>query len=334
MLTLTEAFRKLRSVKVLVIGDFLLDVYTKGCATRISPEAPIPVLLVSEVIQLPGGAGNVALNLKALGAEVSLIGRVGADQTGKNLIKLLLDEGIETKGLFREESFTTPLKNRFIADGQQLIRADYEVIEPITEEIEAHAIAYIKKHLSEFDIVCVSDYGKGFLSENLLSLILKEGKKIGVKVIVDPKGRDFSKYDGAYLIKPNNKEAYLAADAESVTPLEEVAKKIFSKVGADYLLITRSDKGMTLFSKEDLRGINFTVTKKSVADVTGAGDTALAMIAFGIANELTFDHAISLANIASGISVETVGCKAVKLSEISRRLFTKNRIHRIFNEIR
>ncbi len=334
MLTLSESLRNLRPVKALVIGDFLLDVYTKGKVNRISPEAPIPVLHVSEVSQLPGGAGNVALNLRALGAEVSLIGRVGSDQIGKNLIKLLLEEGVEVNGLFREEGFSTPLKNRFIAEGQQLIRADYETIEKVTERVEADALAYVKTYMTKFDIVCISDYGKGFLSENLLEAVLSEGKRLGVKVIVDPKGKDFSKYKGAYLIKPNNNEAYLAADCDSTAPLEEVAKKIFRKVDAEYLLITRSDQGMTLFSKEEQKGENFSVTKKSVIDVTGAGDTALAMIAMGIANGVPFDHTIKLANLASGISVESVGCKAVKLSEISRRLFTKNRLSKIFSVLK
>ncbi len=332
MLTLTEAFSHIKSIKVLVVGDFLLDVYTKGKVERISPEAPVPVLLVSEITQSPGGAGNVALNLAALGAEVSSIGRIGYDDAGRKIVDFMTDEGIETCKIFIQEGYKTPLKNRFLADGQQLMRTDYETLTPITESIEKEACTYIRRHLHEFDIVAVSDYGKGFLSNNLLETILDEGRKNDIRVIVDPKGKDFSKYRGAYLIKPNNKEAYMAADCENQIAVEEVAKKIFKQVDTEHLLITRSDKGMSLFSKNYDGVQNFPAVKKDVLDVTGAGDTALAMITFGIANGLCFAHTIALANIASGLAIEKVGCASIRLTDVAGRLLESEPLSKIFWE--
>ncbi len=329
---LTEAFGNITSVKVLVIGDFLFDVYTKGKVERISPEAPVPVLLVSEVSELPGGAGNVALNLVALGAKTSVIGRIGKDRAGEALKALLEEEGIDVKGLFVQSDFQTPLKNRFLADGQQLMRTDYETLIPLNEKLENEIIKYVQSHLIEYDIVAISDYGKGFLTKKLLEQILSLGKKEGVRVIVDPKGKDFTKYQGAYLIKPNNKEAYIAAQMAHDSELEEVASKIFELVDIEHLLVTRSDKGMALFSKENKAVQNFPAVKKEVVDVTGAGDTALAVLAFFLGNDLSFDHAIKLANIASGLAIEKVGCRAIKLSEIAKSLLEIEPMHKIFRE--
>lgn len=332
MLTLTEAFSHIKSIKVLVIGDFLLDVYTKGKVDRISPEAPVPVLLVSEITQSPGGAGNVALNLAALGAEVSSIGRIGGDDSGEKIVEFLMNEGIEASGMFIQEGYKTPLKNRFLADGQQLMRTDYETITPLTESMEKEVCTYIRRNLPEYDIVAVSDYGKGFLSKNLLETILEEGRKNGIRVIVDPKGKDFTKYRGAYLIKPNNKEAYSATGLENQATVEEVAQKIFEQVDIEHLLITRSDKGMALFSKNNNGVQNFPAVKKDVLDVTGAGDTALAMITFGIANGLCFEHTIALANIASGLAIEKVGCASIRLTDVAARLLEREPLSKIFWE--
>ncbi len=332
MLTLADAFSKLKPIKVLVIGDFLLDVYTKGKVDRISPEAPVPVLLVTEIIKSPGGAGNVSLNLKALGAEVSVIGRIGNDDSDLNLHNLLKVNEIDVNGLFFQDGYRTPLKNRFLADGQQLMRTDYEVLTPLSQSIEKVISNYIKNELPKYDIVAVSDYGKGFLSRNLLKTILDEGRKHSIRIIIDPKGKDFTKYNGAFLIKPNNKEAYAAAGYENDVTIEKVVEKIFEKVDAENLIITRSDKGMSLFTKNYQGVQNFPAVKKDVIDVTGAGDTALAMIAFAIANGLSFSHAIELANIASGLAIEKLGCAAIRLADIAGRLLERDLVCKIIWE--
>lgn len=329
---LTEAFGNVSSVKVLVIGDFLFDVYTIGKVERISPEAPVPILHVSEVNELPGGAGNVALNLQALGAEVSVIGRIGKDRAGERVKALLEEDGIDTKGLFLQMDFRTPLKNRFLADGQQLMRTDYEIVTELDEKLENEIFFYVQTHIKKYDIVALSDYGKGFLTNALLKKILSLGKKEGKKVIVDPKGTDFSKYAGAYLIKPNNKEAYAAAQMTQESKIEAVADKLFDVVDAEHLLITRSDKGMALFSKNNRRAECFPAVAKEVVDVTGAGDTALAALTFFLANDLSFEHAITFANIASGLAIEKVGCRAISLSEIAKSILESDPINKIFWE--
>lgn len=329
MFTITEAFSQIKSVKVLVIGDFLLDVYTVGKVERISPEAPVPVLLVSEITQSPGGAGNVALNLAALGAKVGVVGRVEKD----DILKSLLDsEGIDTNGFFIQEGYKTPLKNRFLADGQQLMRSDYESQIPLSDHVEKDVFNFLKNQISEYDIIAVSDYGKGFLTKTLLKLILDEGHKQGIKVIIDPKGSDFTKYNGAYLIKPNNKEAYAAAKCDNHISIEEVADRILNEVDAEHLLITRSDKGMALFSKNKEAVQSFAAVKKDVIDVTGAGDTALAMITFGLGNGLCFENTITLANIASSLAIERVGCAAIRFNEVMGRLLEKEPMSKIFWE--
>ena len=212
------------------------------------------------------------------------------------------------------------------------MRTDYESVMPLCERVEAEVIDYLKKVIPEVDIVAVSDYGKGFLTQKILSTILSAGKNHGIRVVVDPKGKDFSKYNGAFLIKPNNKEAYAAAGCDSGEPLERVAESIFQQVDTDHLLVTRSDKGMALFSKDAKEPSHFSAVKKDVLDVTGAGDTALAMITFGLANNLSFAHTIALANIASGLAIERVGCAVVRLSDVAARLLEREPLSKIFWE--
>lgn len=307
-----EAFRSLNPVDVLVIGDFILDVYTKGVVHRISPEAPVPVLLVSEESELAGGAGNVAASLQALGANVGIVGRIGDDVAGGKLLQLF------PEGLFEEKGFQTSLKNRLIAGGQQLLRVDREEVTPISKEMEQQITAYISREIGKYDLVAVSDYGKGFLSEIVLKCIFYEARRHDIPVVVDPKGHDFAKYSGSYLLKPNNKEAYVAANCDFKAPIEKVAEKLFSQIDIENLLITRGEKGMILFTQDRVE--DFPVPQKEVRDVTGAGDTVLAMLAFSIANRLTLDHSIALANIAASLAIEQIGCARIKLKEIAVKL--------------
>lgn len=336
MVSLCEAFARLREVNVLVVGDVVVDVYTLGSVQRISPEAPVPVLLVSKTHSLPGAAGNVALNLQALGANVTLVGRIGDDGGGFDFLKLLEERHLRTDGIVVQKGAKTPLKNRFIASDQQLIRADFETITTIDEEVELVVKEFLLQELSKHDVVAISDYGKGFLSEDLIQFVIEESTKRNIRVVVDPKGSDFRKYSGAYMIKPNTKEAYVAAGLSSDASLIAVAKEIFSKVACEYLLITRSEKGMTLLTQDaekEITRIDFPVENRDVNDVTGAGDTALAMIAFGVANSLDLSHSIALANIASGIAIEKLGCVAVKLSEVAKPLLEKDVRAKVFSDI-
>jgi rfaE bifunctional protein kinase chain/domain len=332
MLNLTDIFSKIKKVKILLLGDFLLDVYTKGSVERISPEAPVPVLLATEITYSAGGAGNVALNLQSLGADVFILGRIGKDDAGEKLKDLLNEALIDTKGLMLQEGYKTPLKNRFLAGGQQLMRTDYEIKADIDSYTEKKVINYLENHINEFDVIAVSDYAKGFLSKRVLESLMLLSANLQKKVIVDPKGSDFSKYRGAYLIKPNLSEAYLASGLDKSSDLETVANTLLEITQAENLLITRSEKGMALFSRGVCGYENFPAQKKDVRDVTGAGDTALSMIAFGIANTMSFDQIIKLANIASSLVIEKVGCVAVSFSDVVKRIFEKNPQTKIFNE--
>lgn len=331
MVTLTETFSTIRNVKVLVVGDLILDEYTKGDVDRVSPEAPVPILLVSQIFCLLGGAGNVACNLQALGADVCIVGRVGDDVDGGRLENLLHDNFLSTDGIFVQKDFKTPLKNRFIAAGQQLIRADYEKNTPISEKIEEKLKDFISKEISNYDIIAISDYGKGCISTNIMQYIINEANKYRILVVVDPKGKDITKYSGAFLLKPNQKEAYYATSSESCTPINDVADKIINQLNISYLLITRSKDGMILFDKDGFNE-NFEVKIKDVLDVTGAGDTVLAMLVFCLANGFTISNAIKLANISASIAIESLGCAIVKLSEVAKSLIDIDPLNKIVGD--
>jgi len=211
------------------------------------------------------------------------------------------------------------------------VRIDYEEILPVDAAIEQEIIQSMDVILGSMDIVCLSDYKKGFLSDRLIKKLIEVCNQKKIPIIVDPKGIEFVKYANATMIKPNLGEAYAAAKLEKSASLEEVAKKILSNTNAKYLLITRSEKGMTLFS-QDLIRYDFPVEIKEVVDVTGAGDTVLAMISMAIANNLTVDTACRLANICASMAVEHVGCRSITLPELSQRLLELDGGNKIFED--
>lgn len=326
MVKLGDSFRHFHPFKVLVLGDFILDVYTTGRVKRISPEAPVPVMEVDKIESRPGGAGNVALNLAALGATVFTLGRIGNDGEGVQLKKHL--GSIDTGALFIEPGYKTPFKNRLIADGQQLIRVDIETIKPIAIEVEKRVLKKLEELIPMVDIVAFSDYGKGFLSNQIIQSALHLAKKMGIPSIVDPKGSDFSKYRGATVLKPNLSEAYAAAKISEDQPLEIVAREL--QKFADILFITRSEAGISVFVGEERT--DFPVRSKEVKDVTGAGDTVLSTISLGLANGLNIQQAAQLANIAAGLSIERLGCAQITLSELAERLLAMDADTKIFDQ--
>ena len=326
MVKLARAFSHLRPFTALVLGDFLLDTYTSGRVRRISPEAPVPVMEVLKQESHPGGAGNVVLNLVSLGATVFAVGRVGSDTEGATLKKLL--QAADTSALFVEMGYKTPVKNRLIADSQQLIRVDFETIAPLGAGLEETIIAQLKVLIPRVQVVAISDYGKGFLTDRLIAAALQIAKQARIPTIVDPKGFDFAKYKGATVLKPNLTEGYAAAKLPTTAPLEQVADALRSL--ADVLLITRSESGISIF---DAKGrSDFPVRSKEVKDVTGAGDTVLAMICLGFANGLNIHLAAQLANIAAGIAIERLGCVQVSLSDLAQRLLELDSDTKIFDE--
>lgn len=331
MVNLAQTFSRLRPFKALVLGDFLLDTYTTGKVRRISPEAPVPVMEVLGEESRPGGAGNVVLNIQALGGKVFGVGRIGADVQGLQLKQLLSLDSVNMELLVVEKGYRTPVKNRLIAESQQLLRVDLETISPLDSSLEEEFIQTFEQLIPQMEIVALSDYGKGFLTPRLISAAIDIAKRANVPVIVDPKGTDFAKYKGATMIKPNLSEAYAAAKMPLATPLERVAQEIFSHAEVDLLLITRSEAGMSLFTKHGAQ-TDFPVLSKEVKDVTGAGDTALAVLCLAIASKIEISHCVQLANIAAGIAIERLGCVQVTLSMLAKRLLQIDHHTKIYQE--
>jgi len=331
MVKLLGSFSRLKPAKVLVLGDFMLDTYTTGRVQRISPEAPVPILHVQKTEDLPGGTGNVVLNLKALGADVVAVGRIGDDKEGFRLKQLLEKEEVDTSGLFVQKGISTPLKNRLIADAQQLIRVDQECITPLSSEIEEKVIAYITEIAHQIEVIAISDYAKGFLSKSLLQVVIDLAREREIPTIVDPKGDDFSKYRGATMIKPNYKEAVAASQLPSDSNLDAIGDSLLSQTASEMIMVTRSEEGISLFKKNSDR-FDFPVKSKEVKDVTGAGDTVLAMTTMTFASGLSLEEGLELSNVAAGIAIERLGCVRVSLSELAERLLETNVSNKIFDE--
>lgn len=331
MVKLSGMLSRFNPVRVLVIGDFMIDTYTTGKVRRISPEAPVSVLHVQKEESLPGGAGNVVLNLAALGAQVTAVGRIGRDAMGQELLDLLAAEGVNADYLLFQEGYKTPLKNRLIAESQQILRVDFETMTPLPEELEEWVICRLPSLLDAVDIVAVSDYGKGFLSARLLQEVIVSARNLDIPVIVDPKGEDFSKYRGATVLKPNLTEAYAAAKLPLEESLDRVAEILLKGSDVQMLLVTRSEAGISLFNSKGQR-FDFPVQSKEVKDVTGAGDTVLAMVSFALANGLDVGHSAQLANIAAGLAIERLGCARITLSQMAERLLEFDVENKIFDE--
>ncbi len=310
---------RLRPCRVLVAGDLMLDRYVLGQVKRISPEAPVPILDVREERSRPGGAGNVALSLQALGAEAVLLSQVGGDLAGKELLKGLQSEELAIHGVMVNNTTITSVKKRLIADTQQLMRVDHEEIKSLPLPMEQLVIQRLPKLLASIDVVAVSDYAKGFLSKALLRALIDESRIRGIPVIVDPKGVDYSKYRGATLIKPNLKEALEASGLDESAELGDVADRILERSGIETLLLTRSQDGISIFERGGARS-DFAVRVREVKDVTGAGDTVLTMATMAYANGWSVPEAAELANIGAGIAIEHLGCHRVTRDQLEQRV--------------
>ena len=331
MVRLTGSISRLNTKKILVVGDLMLDTYTIGKVKRISPEAPVPVLQVIKEERRPGGAGNVILNLVSLGAEVRVIGRVGNDSSGDLLKTSLEQENVDVCGLFIQSDFSTPMKNRVIADNQQIVRVDYEQVTPIPELLEEQIILSLPQLMKDISAIAISDYGKGFLSRTLLSAVIDYAKDKKIPVITDPKGVDFTKYQGTTIIKPNLSEAYAAAGLTADASLDLAAHKILQLANAEMLMITRSENGISVFERSGERH-DFPVKAHEVKDVTGAGDTVLAILTYATANGLCIKEISQLANVAAGMAIERLGCARISLSDLARRLLEIDVVNKVFDK--
>lgn len=296
---------------ILVVGDLMLDSYWQGQIDRISPEAPVPIVQVADKTLRIGGAGNVAVNISSLGAKVSLMSVVGRDEAAQQLDDLIKKTDVQNHCIQQEEASTT-IKLRVLSQHQQLIRLDFESSQ--------HSVQYSQLResytnlLNDAAIVVLSDYGKGMLSE--AHSFIQQANTKNIKVLVDPKHRDFSKYRGAYLITPNKKEFEAALGAfRSAEELEQKARVAIDQCELGGMLITLGEKGMTLILKNE-QAVHFPARAQEVFDVTGAGDTVIASLAAGLSAGLDVRDAVHLASIAAGIVVGRVGTASVTLDEV------------------
>lgn len=298
--------------RVLVVGDAMLDRYWYGEVDRISPEAPVPIVKIDPTREkeLPGGAANVARNAAALGAQVTLLSVVGADEPGNRLESLLRRERVHPQ-LHRDRGIKTTVKLRIIARHQQLLRVDFET--PPSHEVLASKLRDFERALERVDVVILSDYGKGGLTH--IAKMIGMARRAGRTVLVDPKGEDYSRYRGATLITPNRSEFRQVAGAwKNESELTQRAQQLRRKLEAKALLITRSEEGMTLY--EDGARFHVGAQTREVFDVSGAGDTVIATLGVALASGLRFREAVRLANRAGGIVVGKLGTAVVTPKEL------------------
>jgi len=301
----------------LVIGDLMLDHYIWGSATRLSPEAPVPVVNVKKESTTLGGAGNVVQNLVALGAQVTVAGVIGKDAPGKQLLEIMESEGVKTNSIVEDHSRSTTIKTRILVGSHQLVRVDREVTEAISAALEEELVAKIIANIDTADIVLLSDYNKGLFAPGITQRIIKIATEHQKKVVIDPKGLNYEKYKGAYIIKPNRKELAEAAKTEKISnlaDLENAAKTIFGQTGTDYLIVTLSEEGMAILTEQSSKLLPVKATE--VFDVTGAGDTVIAVIAYFTALGLSVEEACELANHAAANVVRHVGSATTTIEEI------------------
>ena len=307
--------------RLLVIGDLILDEYIWGAVSRISPEAPVPILETKSENLTLGGAANVANNLVALGCEVHLVGAIGQDEKGDKLLTLIEEKGISSKGIFRFVHRPTTSKIRVVAHNQQVLRIDKEDNRPITEETENRIIKYINKALPDMDIVICSDYRKGILTEKVFSAVSHRAKNSKKRVIVDPKSSDFELYKGATVITPNQFEVEKAVPIkiQDKIDLDRAAEYLLNLTHAEVLLITRGKDGMTLYPNK-AKPVDIPTQAKEVFDVTGAGDTVVSVLAMALAVGFNPEDSAWLSNMAASIVVGKVGTAVVTLNEINEYL--------------
>lgn len=301
---------------VLVIGDVMLDEYHWCTVHRISPESPVPVCQVSHTTVAPGGAGNVAHNLAAIGCQVSVVGTVGVDSSADRLRTALQDGGVHTEGVVAVPNRSTILKSRIIAHHQQVVRVDRDPSEGISRKVAATLWSHIQAVMPTVQVVVMSDYGKGTLSDPLIKKTIQLAKAQGCAVLIDPKGSRYQKYRGATLLTPNFAEFCLAIGKTPTTEegIYREGSRLLQRLQLSALLITRSEKGMTLIMPDQV--VHLDTVAKQVYDITGAGDTVVAWLAVCLANGWSLALAAQLANRAAGVAVSRVGTAVVRVADL------------------
>ncbi len=311
---------KYKDVKILVVGDVMLDIFIYGKVNRISPEAPVPVVEVVKETMMPGGAANVAKNLKILGVSVTIAGIIGKDEQGKILKEELEKHNIDCS-LLKEDGRSTSVKTRIIGHHQQMVRFDKESKAKLSNENTEKFCKYIEDKIQDVDGIIISDYGKGMITENLLKHLTKLCKEKNKILNVDPKIENFDFYSNVTCLTPNNKEASEASKIkiEDEESLIKCGNHILNKLNSEALLITRGSQGMTLFVKDD-EPCHIKAVAKEVFDVTGAGDTVISVLTASLCAGADLREATILSNAAAGIVVAKVGTATVTTDELKKNL--------------
>jgi rfaE bifunctional protein kinase chain/domain len=318
---LIQKVQQLKSIEkkpsILVVGDLMIDHYIWGSATRLSPEAPVPIVNVKNESTTLGGAGNVVQNLVALGALVTVAGVIGDDNAAVQLIEILENEGVKTDTIIKDKNRVTTVKTRVLAGSHQLVRVDREITDSLPATTEDELIDKLTTVIDQTDIIIFSDYNKGLFSLSLTQRLIKIASEHNKKVVIDPKGLNYEKYKGAFIIKPNRKELAEAAKAEKIkttSDLQDAAQIILTQTNADYLIVTLSEEGMAIITTKGAKLLPVKATE--VFDVTGAGDTVIATIAYFIAAGLSVEEACELANHAAAIVIRHIGSATTTVEEI------------------
>ncbi len=312
--------RPRRKPRIVLVGDMILDRYQYGVTERISPEAPILVLAASNEELRLGGSGNVAANLASLGAELQCVAVVGDDEGAAQIRDLLSRSGLSAEGLVVDPSRPTIRKTRLVSQSQQLLRIDEERVGPLSAAVEAAVLDRLEQALVGADIVVVSDYGKGTLTDRVLERVCRAPDRL--RVVVDPKGRDYARYRGASILTPNRIEAETATGILLDGPegIRRAAEHLCSMADLDAAVITLGAEGMYCRLADGSREITIPARARSVYDVTGAGDTAISVLAFALADGADLEAALTLANAAAGVTVQRFGVAAITADEIERAL--------------
>ena len=312
---------KFDQAHLLVIGDLMIDEYVRGEVDRISPEAPVQVVAVKNQEYTLGGSGNVVNNLMNLGASVSVLGVTGKGSDGRLLLNKLEALGADSQGIIQEPGRHTTKKTRIIAEHQQVLRIDRETKKEISAQTFKSIIKHAERIIPDVDVILISDYGKGLINRSMIKRLVQIAKTHNKIVIADPKGLDFTKYAGVNLLTPNKKEASLASGKEisDARTLADAGKTLLDKSGIEKLLVTCGKDGMVLFEK-DRKPFKIDTKVREVYDVSGAGDTVVAVLGLAVAAGQPFKEAVSLANTAAGIVVGKVGTAAVTQKELLQAL--------------
>jgi len=310
--------RKFSEKKILVIGDLMLDRFIYGTVDRISPEAPVPVVNVVKEIDLSGGAGNVANNISSLGAKVYILSVIGNDLVGSKLKSLLEERGINTEKILIDEERPTTIKTRIIAQHQQVVRVDKESRIKISSRLIEQIIESLNNFIPEMDAVLISDYGKGVIVPETLSTAIKIAIRNNIPITVDPKIEHFMLYRNVTCITPNLQEAISGMRLHKAVTEEEICdlgKKILHTLDCKSVIITRGEKGMSLFEK-NRKPVHIPTRAKEVYDVTGAGDTVIAVLTLCLTTGANLKTSAEIANYAAGIVVGKLGTATVSVNEL------------------